>query len=103
MVQGGDPTGTGRGGTSIYGPKLYVTPPPPRISAKPHESWHSEDEFHPDLRFTGAGILAMANSGPNTNGASNLRYIFSLYDTQPPMRRLAILRLAGPDTVSTQL
>ena len=25
MVQGGDPTGTGRGGTSIYGQKLYVT------------------------------------------------------------------------------
>ena len=29
----------------------------------------SEDEIHPELRFTGAGILAMANSGPNTNGA----------------------------------
>jgi cyclophilin family peptidyl-prolyl cis-trans isomerase len=28
----------------------------------------SEDEIHPELRFTGAGILAMANSGPNTNG-----------------------------------
>lgn len=51
MVQGGDPTGTGRGGTSIYGPKF-------------------EDEIHPELRFVGAGILAMANSGPNTNGGS---------------------------------
>ncbi|VDB82863.1 unnamed protein product [Peniophora sp. CBMAI 1063] len=50
MVQGGDPTGTGRGGTSIYGQKF-------------------EDEIHPELRFTGAGILAMANSGPNTNGS----------------------------------
>ncbi|KAK7038188.1 peptidyl-prolyl cis-trans isomerase [Favolaschia claudopus] len=50
MIQGGDPTGTGRGGTSIYGQKF-------------------EDELHPDLRFTGAGILAMANSGPNTNGS----------------------------------
>ncbi|KAL7283699.1 hypothetical protein ACG7TL_003135 [Trametes sanguinea] len=50
MIQSGDPTGTGRGGTSIYGQKF-------------------EDEIHPELRFTGAGILAMANSGPNTNGA----------------------------------
>ncbi|KAG2089216.1 cyclophilin-like domain-containing protein [Suillus cothurnatus] len=50
MIQGGDPTGTGRGGTSIFGQKF-------------------EDEIHPELRFTGAGILAMANSGPNTNGS----------------------------------
>lgn len=50
MIQGGDPTGTGRGGTSIYGQKF-------------------EDEIRKDLRFTGAGILAMANSGPNTNGS----------------------------------
>ncbi|KAK6907282.1 peptidyl-prolyl cis-trans isomerase-like 1 [Kwoniella mangroviensis CBS 10435] len=50
MIQGGDPTGTGRGGTSIYGDKF-------------------KDELHPELRFVGAGILAMANSGPNTNGS----------------------------------
>ncbi|CAE6422179.1 unnamed protein product [Rhizoctonia solani] len=50
MAQSGDPTGTGRGGTSIYGQKF-------------------EDEITPELRFTGAGILAMANSGPNTNGS----------------------------------
>lgn len=53
MIQGGDPTGTGRGGTSIYGDKFA-------------------DELHPDLRFVGAGILAMANSGPNTNGESRV-------------------------------
>lgn len=30
---------------------------------------HSEDEIDPTLRFTGAGILAMANSGPNSNSS----------------------------------
>ena len=50
MVQGGDPTGTGRGGSSIYGEKF-------------------EDEIHAGLKHTGAGILSMANSGPNTNGS----------------------------------
>jgi hypothetical protein len=40
MIQTGDPTGTGRGGTSIYGQKF-------------------EDEISPELRFVGAGILAM--------------------------------------------
>ncbi|XP_040392060.1 peptidyl-prolyl cis-trans isomerase-like 1 [Cygnus olor] len=50
MVQGGDPTGTGRGGASIYGKQF-------------------EDELHPELKFTGAGVLAMANAGPDTNGS----------------------------------
>ena len=50
MIQGGDPTGTGRGGGSIWG--------------KPFK-----DEVSPDLQFNKSGILAMANAGPNTNGS----------------------------------
>ena len=50
MIQGGDPTGTGRGGESIWG--------------KPFE-----DEIVPSLTFDKPGYLAMANAGPNTNGS----------------------------------
>jgi len=50
MLQTGDFTGTGRGGSSIYGEKF-------------------EDEIHSSLKHTGAGVLSMANSGPNTNGS----------------------------------
>jgi peptidylprolyl isomerase len=50
MIQGGDPTGTGMGGTSIWN--------------KPFE-----DEVTPQAKFDSAGILAMANSGPDTNGS----------------------------------
>lgn len=50
MIQGGDPTGTGRGGASVWG--------------KPFA-----DEFKPDVRFDKPGVLAMANSGPNSNGS----------------------------------
>jgi peptidyl-prolyl cis-trans isomerase A (cyclophilin A) len=47
MIQGGDPTGTGRGGPG----------------------YRFEDEFHHTLHFDRPGKLAMANSGPNTNGS----------------------------------
>ena len=48
----------------------------------PYPSFHttgSEDEIHPELRFTGAGILAMANSGPNTNGSFVRSFVRSHY------------------------
>ena len=50
MIQGGDPTGTGRGGESIWGKKF-------------------NDECRKDVQFDSPGILAMANAGPNTNGS----------------------------------
>ena len=50
MIQGGDPTGTGRGGESFWGGKFA-------------------DEFVDTLKHTSEGILSMANAGPNTNGS----------------------------------
>ncbi len=50
MIQGGDPTGTGRGGESIWGTPF-------------------EDEVSADAKFDSVGLLAMANAGPGTNGS----------------------------------
>jgi cyclophilin family peptidyl-prolyl cis-trans isomerase len=50
MIQGGDPTGTGMGGESVWGGKF-------------------DDEINPSLNFDQPGMLAMANAGPNTNGS----------------------------------
>ncbi|PIO52636.1 peptidyl-prolyl cis-trans isomerase, cyclophilin-type, partial [Teladorsagia circumcincta] len=60
MVQTGDPTGTGKGGNSIWGGPF-------------------EDELSVELRHEGRGTLSMANNGPNTNKSQ----FFITYAKQP--------------------
>ncbi|KAJ2061725.1 Peptidyl-prolyl cis-trans isomerase cyp10 [Coemansia sp. S146] len=62
IVQMGDPTGTGKGGTSIWGRKF-------------------EDEMRPTLRHDRRGTVSMASSGPDTNGSQ----FFITYDRQPSL------------------
>eukprot|EP00011_Vannellida_sp_DIVA3-517-6-12_P005460 CAMPEP_0114624162 /NCGR_PEP_ID=MMETSP0168-20121206/10629_1 /TAXON_ID=95228 ORGANISM="Vannella sp., Strain DIVA3 517/6/12" /NCGR_SAMPLE_ID=MMETSP0168 /ASSEMBLY_ACC=CAM_ASM_000044 /LENGTH=450 /DNA_ID=CAMNT_0001835437 /DNA_START=156 /DNA_END=1504 /DNA_ORIENTATION=- len=64
MIQGGDPTGTGRGGKSIWGDCF-------------------PDEFKQQLSHSGRGILSMANHGPKTNGSQ----FFLLYKSAKHLDR----------------
>ncbi|EEC15938.1 cyclophilin type peptidyl-prolyl cis-trans isomerase, putative, partial [Ixodes scapularis] len=56
IAQGGDPTGTGEGGESIYGAPF-------------------KDEFHTRLRFVRRGLVAMASGGADDNGS---QFFFTL-------------------------
>lgn len=78
MIQGGDPTGTGMGGESIWGEEF-------------------EDEFTSDL-YNFKGALSMANAGPNTNGSQ----FFIVTADQVPENMIEQMQGAGyPEEVSS--
>jgi len=76
MIQGGDPTGTGMGGSSIYGDKF-------------------EDEFSMDA-FNVRGALSMANAGPNTNGSQ----FFIVQNKNLPYPKEALVEGGWPEEVA---
>jgi len=75
MIQGGDPTGTGMGGESLWGNSF-------------------EDEFSDEV-FNLRGALSMANAGPNTNGSQ----FFIVQASRVPANMLKQLKGMVPDEV----
>ncbi|XP_006875357.1 PREDICTED: peptidyl-prolyl cis-trans isomerase CWC27 homolog [Chrysochloris asiatica] len=81
IVQGGDPTGTGAGGDSIYGAPF-------------------KDEFHSRLRFNRRGLVAMANAGPHDNGS---QFFFTLARADELNNKHTIFGKVTGDTVYNML
>ncbi|XP_062510811.1 spliceosome-associated protein CWC27 homolog [Corticium candelabrum] len=81
IIQGGDPTGTGEGGESIYGPSF-------------------RDEFHQRLRFVRRGLVGMASNGPNTNGS---QFFFTLDRADELNKRHTLFGKVAGNTVFNML
>ncbi|XP_076875229.1 spliceosome-associated protein CWC27 homolog [Brachyhypopomus gauderio] len=81
IIQGGDPTGTGTGGESIYGRPF-------------------KDEFHSRLRFNRRGLVAMANAGPHDNGS---QFFFTLGRADELNNKHTIFGKVTGDTVYNML
>lgn len=77
IAQGGDPTGTGTGGDSIYGGPF-------------------KDEFHQRLKFTRRGLVAMANAGLNDNTS---QFFFTLDVTKELDKKHTIFGKVTGDTI----
>lgn len=78
MIQGGDPTGTGMGGESIYGERF-------------------EDEFSEEL-YNLRGALSMANAGPNTNGSQ----FFIVQNVNFPYSAKELSRGGWPEAIAAE-
>uniref|UniRef100_A0A8C6SUM1 Spliceosome-associated protein CWC27 homolog n=1 Tax=Neogobius melanostomus TaxID=47308 RepID=A0A8C6SUM1_9GOBI len=81
IIQGGDPTGTGEGGESVYGQPF-------------------KDEFHSRLRFIRRGLVAMANAGPHDNGS---QFFFTLARADELNNKHTIFGKVTGDTVYNML
>ncbi|XP_076614701.1 spliceosome-associated protein CWC27 homolog [Chaetodon auriga] len=81
IIQGGDPTGTGAGGESIYGRPF-------------------KDEFHSRLRFNRRGLVAMANAGPHDNGS---QFFFTLGRADELNNKHTIFGKVTGDTIYNML
>nr|CAH7751722.1 unnamed protein product [Callosobruchus chinensis]CAH7762235.1 unnamed protein product [Callosobruchus chinensis] len=81
IVQGGDPTGDGTGGESIFGQPF-------------------KDEFHQRLKFTRRGLLAMANAGKDDNGS---QFFFTMGATPELNNKHTIFGKVTGDTVFNML
>ncbi|XP_077442064.1 spliceosome-associated protein CWC27 homolog isoform X2 [Vanacampus margaritifer] len=81
IIQGGDPTGTGTGGESVYGRTF-------------------KDEFHTRLRFNRRGLVAMANAGTHDNGS---QFFFTLARADELNNKHTIFGKVTGDTVYNML
>ncbi|XP_041825396.1 spliceosome-associated protein CWC27 homolog isoform X2 [Melanotaenia boesemani] len=81
IIQGGDPTGTGTGGESVYGRPF-------------------KDEFHSRLRFNRRGLVAMANAGPHDNSS---QFFFTLGRADELNNKHTIFGKVTGDTVYNML
>lgn len=77
IVQGGDPTGTGQGGDSIYGQPF-------------------RDEFHSRLRFVRRGLVGMANAGKDDNGS---QFFFTMGPSQELQNKHTLFGKVVGDTI----
>nr|XP_033786221.1 spliceosome-associated protein CWC27 homolog isoform X2 [Geotrypetes seraphini] len=81
IIQGGDPSGTGSGGDSIYGHPF-------------------KDEFHSRLQFKRRGLVAMANAGPHDNGS---QFFFTLGPADELNNKHTIFGKVTGDTIYNML